>query len=778
MRKRRMALAVASAFPVALTFTFAGAVPAFAQAADSASVNAPIKELGVVTISAGQPTSLPTQIPTTIEGVTREQIEHSINATDSEDALKYLPSLLVRKRYIGDYNHAVLSTRASGTGNPARSMVFADGILLSNYLGNGPTNAPRWMLVTPEEIERVDVLYGPFSAAYAGNSVGAVVDYVTRMPTQFEAHGKVSVQHQPFDLYNTQATYGGHQISTSVGNRSGDWSWFLNFQKTDSEGQPMVFPTRLVSAGTPGSAGTPVTGAVLQPNRNNQPWILLGTATQYHTQQDHIKAKIAYDFSPTVRAAYTLGWWRNESEGRPTSYLRDANGNAVYSGTVNINGRSFTLAPTDFNVLSEDLTHVMHGLSVKSNTKGVFDWEVAASQYGYRSDTLRAATVALPAALNGGAGRIVNSKGTGWNTLAAKGTWRPDGVQGAHIVDFGLQRDSYQLRTIENATMNWINGAAGARNQAFSGDTQLLGLWAQDTWKIAPRWKAVLGARAERWSASNGQTGNATTTVSHAERNETYISPKAALAYQVNDRWVLKASTGRAVRMPTVAELYQGGISGSGTLINNDPNLRPEKSWTTELTAERDMAGWGGEGLLRLTAFFERTRDALYSQTNVLVRPNVTNVQNVDAIRTQGIDLSYQATNVFVRGLELGSSLTWTDSKITKNDKFPASVGKWQPRIPNWRATAVATYRPDATWSYTLGARYSGKQYSTLDNTDVNGFAYQGASRYFTTDVRVRYQITKQVSAAVGIDNLNNYQFWNFHPYPQRTYMAELKVSL
>ncbi|OGB06909.1 MAG: TonB-dependent receptor [Burkholderiales bacterium RIFCSPHIGHO2_12_FULL_65_48] len=771
MRKSRMALAVASAFPLALCV----GVSALAQTVDSAgNSNAPVKELGVVTISGGQPTSLPTQIPTTIEGVTREQIEHSINATDSEDALKYLPSLLVRKRYIGDYNHAVLSTRASGTGNPARSMVFADGILLSNYLGNGPTNAPRWMLVTPEEIERVDVLYGPFSAAYAGNSVGAVVDYVTRMPTKFEAHGQVSYQHQPFDLYNTNATYAGKQVSASVGNKNGDWSWFLNFNKTDSEGQPLTFPTRLVSAGAVGNAGTPVTGAVLGNNRSNQPWYLLGTATQYHTQQDHIKAKIAYDFSPTVRAAYTFGWWHNESEGRPTSYLRDANGNAVYGGTVNINGRSYTLAPTDFNVSNENLTHFMHGLSVKSNTKGVFDWEVAASLYDYQTDTLRAATVALPAALNGGAGRIVNSKGTGWNTLAAKGTWRPDGVQGAHIVDFGLQRDSYQLRTVENATTNWINGAAGARTQAFNGDTQLLGLWAQDTWKIAPKWKAVLGARAERWSASNGQTGNATTTVGHPERNETYVSPKAAVAYQANDLWVLKASTGRAVRMPTVSELYQGGISGSGTLINNDPNLKPEKSWTTELTAERDM----GNGLLRLTAFFERTKDALYSQTNVLVTPNVTNVQNVDAILTKGLELSYQATNVFMRGLELGSSLTWTDSKITRNDKFPASVGKWQPRIPEWRASAVATYRPDDKWSYTLGARYSGQQYSTLDNTDVNGFAYQGASRYFTTDVRVRYQITKQVSAAVGIDNLNNYQFWNFHPYPQRTYLAELKVSL
>lgn len=760
MRKNRMAMAWAVAFPLACV------------------AQAPQRELGTVTVTGGQPTSLPTQIPTTIEGVTREQIEHSINATDSEDALKYLPSLLVRKRYIGDYNHAVLSTRASGTGNPARSMVYADGILLSNYLGNGPTNAPRWGLVTPEEIERVDVLYGPFSAAYPGNSVGAVVDFVTRMPTRFEAHGKVGVVHQPFDLYGTSARYSARQASASVGNKNGDWSWFLNVSRSDSEGQPLTFPTRLVSQGVAGAAGTPVTGAVWAKNRSNQDWYLLGTATQYHTVQDHIKAKLAYDFSPTVRATYTLGWWSNTSEGRPTSYLRDASGNAVYGGTVNINGRAFTLAPTDFNVSNEELTHLMHGLSVKSTTKGTWDWEVAASLYDHDKDVLRAATVAMPGALTGGAGRIVNMKGTGWNTLALKGTWRPQGMAGTHIVDVGLQRDSYQLRSIENATANWINGAAGARNQAFRGDTQLTSLYAQDTWKLASRWKAVLGARVEKWSASNGQTANASTTVQHANRDETYVSPKAAIAYQASAQWVLKASTGRAVRMPTVSELYQGGISGNGTLINNDPTLKPEKSWTTELTAERDL----GNGLLRLTAFFEQTRDALYSQTNVLVTPNVTNIQNVDQIRTKGLELSHQAANVgtawWGRGLDLASSLTWTDSKITKNAKFPASVGKWQPRIPAWRASAVATYRPDDTWSYTLGARYSGKQFSTLDNSDPNGFAYQGASRYFTTDVRVRYQVSRQVSAAFGIDNLNNYKFWNFHPYPQRSYVAELKVDL
>lgn len=197
-----------------LALTLLAAAPQLAPAALAQEPEGPVRQLGTVTITGNRPTSLPTQIPTTIEGITRAGIERSINALDAEDALKYLPSLLVRKRYIGDYNHAVLSTRASGTGNSARSMVYADGILLSNYLGNGAAFAPRWGMVDPEEIERVDVLYGPFSAAYGGNSVGAVVDYVMRMPKGFEAHAKFGLTRQPFRLYGTRERYDGRWSTT------------------------------------------------------------------------------------------------------------------------------------------------------------------------------------------------------------------------------------------------------------------------------------------------------------------------------------------------------------------------------------------------------------------------------------------------------------------------------------------------------------------------------------------------------------------------------------
>jgi iron complex outermembrane receptor protein len=766
-----LATAVASAYAEDATPAAATSAAATPEAAT------PVRNLGTVVVTGSNPTSLPTQIPTTIEGVSREEIARSINAFDAEDALKYLPSLLVRKRYIGDYNHAVLSTRASGTGNSARSAVYADGILLSNYLGNGASFAPRWGMVSPEEIERVDVLYGPFSAAYGGNSVGAVVDYVTRMPTRFEAHAKFSYARQPFELYGTDTTYGGRQGSIALGNRAGRWSWYLDVSRADSEGQPLTFPTRYPNAAA-SSAGTAVSGAVAGQDRTYRDWLILGAATQYHTRQDHVKAKLAYDFSPTLRATYVFGWWKNDAQGRPQSYLRDGAGRTVYSGTVNIDGRAYTLAPTDFNQSNESLQHYMHGLTVKSHTKGVFDWEVAASLYDYDKDILRAPTVALPAAAGGGAGRIVNAGGTGWNTFAAKGIWRPEGVNGVHVAEFGYQRESYKLRSIENATTDWIGGEPGARNQAFSGRTGIDALYAQDTWKFAQGWKTVLGLRYERWHARDGRTANATSTVAQGSRHDGYFSPKAALALQANDDWVLKASLGRAVRMPTVSELYQGGINGAGVLINNDPDLKPERSWTGELTAERTLQGEQMRGLLRLTAFGERTRDGLYAQTNVLVTPNVTNVQNVDRITTHGLELAYAATDAGIAGLDLNASATWTDSTIDRNDKFPASVGKWQPRIPEWRATGQATYRLNDRLAATLAARYSGRQYSTLDNSDPNGFAYQGASKYFTTDLRVTYRIDRRWSMALGIDNLNNYQYWNFHPYPQRTYVAELKFDL
>lgn len=773
MRKHRIALAVAMAGPIVIS----------AQAAD----NAPNKDAGVVTIVSPQPTSLPTQIPATMEGITAAQIAQTINATDSEDALKYFPSLLVRKRYNGDYNHAILSSRASGTGNSTRSAVYADGILLSNYLGNGVSGLsfpPRWGMVTPEEIERVDVMYGPFSAAYPGNSVGAVVEYTTRMPDKLEGSVKLGYAHQPFDLYNTHATYGGWQSSASLGSRSGDWSWLIHLNHSDSQGQPLTFATRTVSTGTAGTAGTAVTGAVPGLNSANVPWLVVGTGTQYHTVQDHAKAKLAYDFSPTVRATYTLATWQNTSEGRPQSYLSNASGQTVTSGVINIGGRSYAaLTGGDLPLTNEKLTHTLHGLSVKSRTQGTLDWEVAASLYDYGSDTKRqnAASNTLPNAASGGAGTIADGSGTGWSNLALRGIWRPQGQKGEQVVDFGAQQDRYKLRYLtSNIAGNWLSDAAGSVASEVGGRTELQSLYAQDTWRFAPDWRTVLGLRAEQWRATQGLTRfSASSSQAFADRSESHLSPKAALSRQLAEDAFVKYAVGRAVRMPTVNELY-GATSTTNSQYINDPNLRPEKSWTQELSYEKnlDKTQW------RVTAFAEDTQDGIYSQS--VIDPaagnrTISRVQNVGRIRTRGLEGAFTLQGVVLAGLDLTGSATYADSVILANQGFVSTpgdtLGKQQPNIPKWRATLLAGYRWNAAWTSSVALRYSGQQYRTLNNSDVNSYAYMGVSPFITVDLRVRCQITPQLVAALGIDNLNNDKYWNFHPYPQRSTTVELKAN-
>jgi hypothetical protein len=191
------------------------------------------------------------------------------------------------------------------------------------------------------------------------------------------------------------------------------------------------------------------------------------------------------------------------------SYLRDGLGNPVYSGPVNINGVAFTggqaLRASDFVLSNESLQHTMHGLSLKTNTRGTWDWEVAASVYDYGQDQKRQNTTALPGAATGGAGTLADGQGTGWNNLAVRGTWRPQGIKGAHIVDFGLQQDSYQLRYRTSAIAgNWLTDPAGALNSNVGGETRLQSICTHRTPGPLPRagrrcWAGAPSTGRHRW---------------------------------------------------------------------------------------------------------------------------------------------------------------------------------------------------------------------------------------------------------------------------------------
>ncbi|MDY7579617.1 TonB-dependent receptor [Herbaspirillum sp. RTI4] len=768
--------------PIAAAVLACCSASVFAQAAEST--------LPAVVVKGSRSVAEENLLPVTTESITAAQAAQVINGMNVEDTIKYAPSVLVRKRFIGDTN-APMATRTTGINASARSLVYADGILLSALINNNNGNgSPQWFMVAPEEIERVDIMYGPFSAMYAGNSYGAVTVIKTRMPTEFEGSVKASVATENFNLYSTSTRLPAGEVNVNLGNRSGDLSWWFSANHLDSFSQPITFGS-VTQSTTAASGSSPViNGAIAAQSRTGGAIQLVGAGSATHTLQDIAKIKLAYDFSPLVTGAYTLGFWQNNQVATAQSYLRTASGTPYYggsSGNVNIGGNSYSASSigSQFSSNTVQQQHWMQSLSLNAKKQGAWDWEAVATNFFYSQDLTRTSTGLYPAAQLSGTGRISDAGGTGWSTLDMKGTWHEEGLAPSHTVSFGGHLDQYKLVNPTYNTTDWMNGANGSLYSDSRGKTSTEALWAQDAWRWSPSVVATIGGRFEWWRAYDGYnfaTASSGTTyaINQPEVTASGFSPKLSLAWQASDLWSVTASFGKALRFPTVGELYQN-ISTGSTYTQANPYLRPEKVLSGELAFERNTA----DSKLRISLFEEHVRDALISQTSTITGTTTPTAftQNVDATRQRGIEIAGQHDDVLVKGLQLSGSVTWVDAVITENSSYVAttpgatSVGKRVPYVPQLRATVVATYRPDDQWAGTLAGRFSRRMYATVDNTDTNTSTYQGFDGYFVIDTRIQYKVDRHWTASVGIDNLTNKQYFLYHAFPQRTLYADLKYT-
>ncbi|OLL32390.1 ligand-gated channel protein [Burkholderia sp. SRS-W-2-2016] len=719
------------------------------------------------------PRTLDPNLPASVETVTREQFSRW-NVVNTEDVLKYMPNLAVRKRFIGDLN-SIIAVRGTSNTQSARGLVYADGLLLSNLLGNNYAFPPRWSMVSPEEIQQVDVIYGPFSALYPGNSLGATVLISTRMPTQFEANADVKGFTQHFSLFGVNRNFNGASASASIGDKIGKFSWRLGVNHLDTTSQPLQFAT-LAKSNTPAKAGdTPVSGAYFYNNQTNTPTAVLGVNGEgiEHTVQDQLKLKMQYDFTPTLQGAFTLGYWHQTYNSATSTFLRDADGNPVYSGNVSIDGYHYTIPAAAMAPSRGYSENWLYGLALKTRYATGWNAEAIASYYDVSNSVARTANAGGP---DNGPGTALFGDGTGWKTLDLRSTYTPANNEAGlanHALSFGYHYDNYFVDNRSYTTLNWRDGAANAFANGFAGKTQTQALYAQDAWRFLPRWKLVYGVRYEDWQAYDGAQSLPGTTLPYSDVSQQHFSPKASLSFDVSEDLTLRASIGRAYRFPTVGELFQGQINGFA-IVNNNPNLQPENALSKELTAE--WAHWNG--IFRFSLFQDDVKNTIFSQTDTTVIPNVTNFQNIGKVRSRGVETSYSGEDVFVRGLDLIANVAYTQSKILENAQNPASVGKYFYRIPLWRVNVAATYHFDARAALTLAARYSGRQYNTLTNTDTNPNVFGGTSSYTVADAKFTFKPTRLSEIGVGVDNLFDARYFVYHPYPGRTFYLEAKLRI
>jgi iron complex outermembrane receptor protein len=749
---------------ILLTSLFSFAPSATAADASGGPTDTGIVKLSPVTVTGTAPT-VPNQyqLPSTVQTISASQIADTINAVDPEDVLKYEPDLFLRKRNYGD-TQAVLATRDWGVNSSARSLVYADGVLLSALIANNNTiGAPRWGMVAPAEIQSVDVIYGPYAAAYPGNSMGAVVEIATRMPEHLEASFSTTETWQDFSLYSTHNTYATNDTAVTVGNRLGKWSLWVSANNENSNTQPLLFVTA-------GSLPAGTTGGIIAWNKLGQAADVLGASGILDADFVTTNLKVAYDFTPQIRATYSLGLWDARTDSTVQTYLRDASGQPTFAG---ISGFA-----SGFYHWEEE--HTMQSLALKSSGSSDWDWDLIGSLYDFDKDTQRlpSSASATGTALST-AGKVALLGGTGWSTADAKAAWHPDGRTGSQELSFGAHYDRYELVNPTYNTPDWQSGRTfSSLATEGKGDTETSALWAQEAWQFAPAWKLTVGGRAESWRAFDGLNVNGATTVLQPTEKSSNFSPKATLAWAVGPGWSVTALVGNAYRYPTAGELYQL-VSTGAIFTSPNPNLAPERVWSEEVRAEHKLS----DGLLRLSVFEEDTDNALVSQYSSLVSGSSTQYQyvmNVGHIRNRGAEVFVDHNNVLISGLELSGSVTYVDSRITSDSgqgQLAAAVGKKAPYVPMWRGTVAATYRPTRAFAWTLAGRYSGQQYSTVDNIDVNPDAFGGFQEFFVLDTHLNWNFARHWSLSGGVDNLLNRKYFLFHPFPQRTAVAQLTLT-
>jgi iron complex outermembrane receptor protein len=815
-----------------LLLSFSGLVmaeDAVSQQADVADIPATQMESMQVRAPAVDKPAVPANVPSTTESVTAKKIAESVNSVSSAGALLYLPSVHVRERFIGDVNGG-LAIRGYGVNSSAETIVYADGLLLSNFLNNSCCPGPRWGIVPQNAIDRVDVMYGPFSALYPGNSVGGVVLMKTHMPDKFEAHAKLDVFNENFKLYGTDESFTGVHGAATIGNKINDFSFWLSADHLDNHSHPTDFtPATLRKSTDPASTlanTTIVSGAYFDNGVDGKPRVTTASISADHTVKDDVTIKLGYDFTPTFHGTYTFDIWQNDSDKKSETYLRDAAGNKIYGTSsvaaspyrfVSINGSAYSVAAAVVSHGESD--YRMHGLSLKTDTGKTFDWELIASYFNQNKEVVRqsaAQSTIYPLGNSGttsgdaaNAGTITFGDGTGWYNIDLRGDWRPSGdLKSEHQLSFGYHTDTYKTKTdqFNLGVGNWQQSAAASLSSNSRGKTTTDAIYLQDAWQLTSSMKLVVGGREERWEAYDGSNYSI---ISGSGKNVTYkdktvyaFSPKASLTYQASDDWSLKGSYGRGVRFPTVNELFKSlsikqGTSSSGAdatplqiagfpppfnvSLGNNSGLKPETADSWEISAEHYLKN----GLWRTSVFGEEKQDALVSQIDIttLSGYNFTTVQNVDKVRTYGAETSLQTEDMLINGLDLSGSVGYIHTRIVKDAADPRLEGSQLPLIPVWRASMLGLYHASDKLSYSLGWRYSGRQHSgtviaaTQQYPDPNPGVYGGRSNFSAFDAKVLYKFAKQWSASVGVDNITNEKYFTLYPYAQRTVFAGVKFD-
>jgi iron complex outermembrane receptor protein len=201
------------------------------------------------TVVTATRTSAPlSDVPATVELVTRDQLDLRVNQTPDQ-ALALTPGLYVSRNRGPTQDTTYNSIVIRGIPEQKRTLFLLDGVPLNNgFLG-------RFFGGGVEDLERLEVVKGASSSLYGGAAMGGVINAITRMPTEREATLKTGFGS---DLGSSNGVKDRMRVYGSYGDQIGRFSLFGSVAYSSATGYPsdLVVNAAAPTAGITGQTGT------------------------------------------------------------------------------------------------------------------------------------------------------------------------------------------------------------------------------------------------------------------------------------------------------------------------------------------------------------------------------------------------------------------------------------------------------------------------------------------------------------------------------------------
>lgn len=700
-------------------------------------------DLGDVSITATRTVQSTLESPASVGVVTAEKIEEK-SVQRADEAIKEVAGVYLRAD--GDHTPNSWSNAVTLRGIPMyyRTAVLLDDVALNNAFSSGV----NWSNIPVEEIERIEVVKGPFSSLYGGNAMSGVINVITKQPTKREA--VVKTGYGSNDFKNFVASY-KDRITDKLG-----VSFNINEKISDGYINDLVIKTP-----TTGTGGKEVYGMQKSIDPTGKTVYIVGDKGEKSWWEHDAGIKLFYDFNDYTKATFGYSYHDHATEfNRFNTYLTDVSGNPVFSGTVQLDPTSKT-SLTEKDFLFGSTGEHTDKYTLGYETKILDDVKVKVnanySQYGYWYVSQSAGATST-----GGPGTYTDIP----NDTMFGSVQLHFPLGNAHFIVMGADVNKNELAKKVKVLPDWTDDESRTTlNSESNGNSTTKALYIQDTIDITDKLVAYVGGRYDTWETSGNYIDyTKSTTITYEKREDSQFSPKASLVYMPDERTTLRASAGQAFRAPSLSDLYSSFYAGI-KLYQGSPDLKPETLTSWEIGFERIS----DTGTHFKTTYYENyLKDLMYTTD---ISTTLNEKRNAGKAEIKGIELEVQQE--FADGLNAFANFTYNHAKITENKNNPLLVGKQVTYVPQ-KQVNIGISGKQGDWSGSLMGSYVDDISTKDDNSDIYKATYGGYESYFTANAKLGYQLQEWLNASIAVNNIFDREYFQSSLNPGRTIYGEL----